>query len=109
MDRSAEWFTGVRIRRLLQALEWLGVSPIEVTRADVQRLVWRMFGGTLDDAQALLDVFTDLKLTRHEGDSLKLTKAGAAITKLQIDSRAKGAGPESDPRRPVPRSGTTAA
>src|SRR5260370_5682502 len=92
MDRSAEWFTAVRIRRLLHALEWLGASPVEVTRAEVQRLVWRMFGGPLNDTHALLDVLTDLKLARQEGDALKLTKGGTAIANLHVDSRARALG-----------------
>jgi hypothetical protein len=92
MDRRSEWFTGVRIRRLLYVLEWLGARPIEVTRAEVQRLVWRMFGGPLDDAQALLDVLVKLKLARHDGDALKLTKAGELVACLQIDSRSRALG-----------------
>jgi ChaC-like protein/Domain of unknown function (DUF3883) len=92
MDHSAEWFTGVRIRRLLYALEWLGAGPVEVTRAEVQRLVWRMFGGPFDDTQALLTVLVKLKLARQDGDALKLTKAGAVVASLQIDSRARALG-----------------
>src|SRR5258708_16629693 len=92
MDRSAEWFTGVRIRRLLYALEWLGASPVEITREEVQRLVWRMFGGLFDDTQALLAVLVKLKLARQDGDALKLTKAGAVVASLQIDSRARALG-----------------
>lgn len=92
MDRSAEWFTAVRIRRLLYALEWLGASPFGVTRGEVQRLLWRVFGGPFDDNQALLDVLVQLKLARQDGDTLKLTKAGAAVASLQIDSRARALG-----------------
>jgi hypothetical protein len=92
MDRSAEWFTGVRIRRLLHALEWLGASPVEVTRTEVQRLIWRMFGGPFDDIQSLLDVLAELKLARQEGDALKLTKAGAVVANLEIEFRARALG-----------------
>src|SRR5229473_5596306 len=92
MDRSAEWFTGVRIRRLLHTLEWLEASPVEVTRAELRRLVWRMVGGPLDETQALIDVLAELKLARQEGNALNLTKAGALLANLQTDSRARALG-----------------
>lgn len=92
MERRSEWLTGIRIRRLQIVLLATPTIPAGLTRRDAERHLWRKCGGPLEEVPLLLEVLSNLKLMRAEGDLLKRTGAGDRMARSlrQRDSSVLG-------------------
>lgn len=80
-QRRSEWLTGVRIRRLAQALLSIPSIPLGFGRREAYHHLWKRCGGPLDETPVLVSLLSRLKLLREDGESLKRTPAGDKVAR----------------------------
>lgn len=88
---TAEWFTHVRVERLLPSLRVIHEQPppgVDARRAP--RIVWNSSGGPYDEVAEILDVLVDLVLVTERAGYLRTTKLGRQLATQDHQTGGRG-------------------
>jgi hypothetical protein len=89
--RDANWFTHVRVERLLPALRAIQMQPPPgVAHWRATRTVWNQCGGPFDEVADIIDVLADIALIAERGGYLRTTKHGRAIATQDHHTGGRG-------------------
>lgn len=92
MTRSAaEWFTHVRVERLLPSLRAIhGQPPPGVDARRAPRIVWDSSGGPYDEVAEIIGVLVDFALVTQRDGYLRTTKLGRQLATQDHQTGGRG-------------------